>query len=560
MRFTRNLLVTLALAATTTPLVGCLDNADDADDAVDAVQLATADQAIEVGPAQVLQGVQAGFEIYKMIGTYQKYGKLTITTNDIFDKVTQVEEDVQALRAEVSKMQDAMLAAMLDVKGEISVVAAKNALAQVDAVMTGWVYANQNLASDPNALKTFYANLLAGISGGYGTIDLQTLLQLDAHAQAAITGHGAFLGTQGNDRAPELGIYAAGVRLRLAEGFFLLTLAQQDKGTPQFLPDGDAVKAQTARLAAFDQTFFTANDAMNRAIVAKEMQLRGARVLGCTKGDNNIYLADQLPGVFGLPSRSRSTQHSRGPAPADTAYIRNYSNEDGLMRACETFRTSYVAEQQAIWGSTKMGELLSSEQAFTAWSTASDAAGTTSTIHVEDAGYDSANRTSNVTAQLRSACDNRDTCAYTVDVGTLGDIDHGMAKAFSVSYRCGASPNIKTVSISAEANGQSVALQCAPISLTDMVGTWEDRGDAEAFAANPGLSAQVTVVDASTLRFSRGDGVAFSLIRTADPLVLDIGTDCIWYDLGWKTATLEVGPLGTVDVIRFPSGTYRLAH
>ena len=535
---------------------GCIEEADDADDAA---QLATADQAIEVGPAQVLQGVQKGFEIYKMIGTYQKYGKLTITPADIFDKVTQVEEDVQALRAEVSKMQDAMLAAMLDVKGEISVVAAKNALAQVDAVMTGWVYANQNLASDPNALKTFYANLLAGISGGYGTIDLQTLLQLDAHAQAAITGQGAFLGTQGIDRAPELGIYAAGVRLRLAEGFFLLTLAQQDKGTPQFLPDGDAVKAQTARLAAFDQTFFTANDAMNRAIVAKEMQLRGARVLGCTKGDNNIYLADQLPGVFPsftFPFNTTLTWTSTGRYP----YIRNYSNEDGLMRACETFRTSYVAEQQAIWGSTKMGELLSSEQAFTAWSTASDAAGTTSSIHVEDAGYDSANRTSTVTAQLRSACDNRDTCAYTVDVGTLGDIDHGMAKAFSVSYRCGASPNIKTVSISADANGQSVALQCAPISLTDMVGTWENRVDAEAFAANPGLSAQVTVVDASTLRFSRGDGIAFSLIRTADPLVLDIGTDCIWYDLGWKTATLEVGPLGTVDVIRFPSGTYRLAH
>ena len=555
MRFTRNLLVTLALAATTTPLVGCLDNADDA------AQLATADQAIEVGPAQVLQGVQAGFEIYKMIGTYQKYGKLTITPADIFDKVTEVEEDVQALRAEVSKLQDAMLAAMLDLKGEMSVVAAKNALAQVDAVMTGWVYANQNLATDPNALKTFYANLLAGISGGYGTIDLQTLLQLDAHAQAAITGHGAFLGTQGNDRAPELGIYAAGVRLRLAEGFFLLTLAQQDKGTPQFLPDGEAVKAQTARLAAFDQTFFTANDAMNRAIVAREMQWRGARVLGCTSANNEVYLPDQgpvdaWPNRFTYPFNHTLTWTSTGSG----WFIRNYSNEDSLMRACETFRTSYVAEQQAIWGSTKMGELLSSEQAFTAWSTASDAAGTTSTIHVEDAGYDSANRTSTVTAQLRSACDNRDTCDYTVDVGTLGDIDHGMAKAFSVSYRCGASPDIKTVSISAEANGQSVALQCAPISLTDMVGTWENRVDAEAFAANPGLSAQVTVVDASTLRFSRGDGVAFSLIRTADPLVLDIGTDCIWYDLGWKTATLEVGPLGTVDVIRFPYGTYRLAR
>ncbi len=447
-------------------------------------------------------------------------------------------------------------------KGEISVAAAIDALAQVDAVMTGWVYANQNLASDPNALKTFYANLLAGIPGGYGVIDLATLLQLDAHAQAAITGQGAFLGTQGIDRAPELGIYAAGVRLRLAEGFFLIMLAQQDVGTPQFLPDGDAVKAQAARLAAFDQTFFTANDAMNRAIVAREMQLRGARVLGCTSANNEVYLADQVPGVIpGFPSFTYPFNHTLTWTSTGSGwFIRNYSNEDSLMSACETFRTSYVAEQQAIWGSTKMGELLSSEQAFTAWSTASDAAGTTSSIHVEDAGYDSANRTSNVTAQLRSACDNRDTCAYTVDVGTLGDIDHGMAKAFSVSYRCGASPDIKTVSISAEASGQSVALQCAPISLTDMVGTWEDRGDAEAFAANPGLSAQVTIVDASTLRFSRGDGVAFSLIRTADPLVLDIGTDCIWYDLGWKTATLEVGPLGTVDVIRFPSGTYRLAH
>ncbi len=114
MRFTRNLLVTLALAATTTPLVGCLDNADDADDAV---QLATADQAIEVGPAQVLQGVQAGFEIFKMISTYQKYGKVTITTADIFDKVTEVEKDVQALREEVENMQKAMNAAMLDAQG-----------------------------------------------------------------------------------------------------------------------------------------------------------------------------------------------------------------------------------------------------------------------------------------------------------------------------------------------------------------------------------------------------------------------------------------------------------
>ena len=253
--------------------------------------------------------------------------------------------------------------------------------------------------------------------------------------------------------------------LKNMEQFFVLMLASQsqDAGNQAFFPGGNQVVAQADRLATFDETFFIANDDMNKAIVAKEMAWRGTMIEECNLGtDQTVYFKDWGPGSHAeFPYDQKLSWTSVGSG----FFIRNYSNEDALMSHCGTFRASYVPQQQALYGSQKMGELLTVETAFSNWSTASDAAGATSTIHVEQAFYGSTQlpyRDSDVTAHLRSACDNRGTCDYTVDVNELGDIEFGAKKDFWLTYRCGASTATKKLYLAAEANGQTVTLDCNP--------------------------------------------------------------------------------------------------
>jgi hypothetical protein len=85
------------------------------------------------------------------------------------------------------------------------------------------------------------------------------------------------------------------------------------------------------------------------------------------------------------------------------------------------------------------------------------------TIHVTEATYGMSCGAAegNVTEKILAICNaTEDSCAFSVDVGALGDPAPGCGKDFSVSWRCGDSELTHNTSIAAEANGQRVSLKC----------------------------------------------------------------------------------------------------
>ena len=517
---------------------GCVDDADNADDAA---QLATADQAIEVGPGEMLEPIQGAFEVIHMIKNLSEFGTPIVSTGDLLAKLDEIDEDIQALSEKVTELQGAMQ----ELKGFISVSAAKAALANIDTVMMGWRAASADEQTKPGALAKFYQNVRNGVPDGYGVIDLATLLELNDFTQAAIRDNATFLAGQPLDRSAELGTYAAGIRLRLAEGFFLISLAKQDQGAKEFAPGGTQVLAQTARLAAFDANFFQANDTMNRAFVAAQMQARQAPVLHCeghlvTRTTNGWQFKD----LFSDPNGTKSAI---------------YSSYD----ACEGARYLYVLQQQAIVGTQVMGELMTAQTAFTGWTQATDNAGLTSTVHVQKATYGGLD----VTPSLRSACDGRGACDYTV--ANLGDPTPNVAKAFEVTYGCGAEPagvpagwdgppGTKTLRLAAEAGGQTVHLTCGAFDgdLARFVGRYRTIVyDSVVPAAN---LATISLVDPSTIKFTRDDGYSWNLTQTPDQqgtLQLKI-INGVPLTMGIYTETLTLDPDGNVRGIRAADGAY----
>jgi hypothetical protein len=66
----------------------------------------------------------------------------------------------------------------------------------------------------------------------------------------------------------------------------------------------------------------------------------------------------------------------------------------------------------------------------------------------------------NVTDDLTRACQGRDYCTYRVDARQLGDPSPGCAKEYSARYVCRDGGSERRASANAEANGQSVVLDC----------------------------------------------------------------------------------------------------
>jgi hypothetical protein len=66
----------------------------------------------------------------------------------------------------------------------------------------------------------------------------------------------------------------------------------------------------------------------------------------------------------------------------------------------------------------------------------------------------------NVTTQLADFCNDTAICEYTIDVSKLGDPSRGCAKDYQAEYQCGGFMLSKSASVSAEANGKVVRLQC----------------------------------------------------------------------------------------------------
>jgi hypothetical protein len=67
----------------------------------------------------------------------------------------------------------------------------------------------------------------------------------------------------------------------------------------------------------------------------------------------------------------------------------------------------------------------------------------------------------NVTQNVRSSCDNRSYCNFTVNHHIIGDPAVGCAKDFSVNYRCGSSGAWKRAYLLPEASGHSLQLDCS---------------------------------------------------------------------------------------------------
>lgn len=66
----------------------------------------------------------------------------------------------------------------------------------------------------------------------------------------------------------------------------------------------------------------------------------------------------------------------------------------------------------------------------------------------------------NVTAHVKSRCDGKASCSYTVDAGTLGDPAPGCAKNFLVLYACQGQAEVLLAQVAAEAHGRPVTFGC----------------------------------------------------------------------------------------------------
>jgi hypothetical protein len=68
----------------------------------------------------------------------------------------------------------------------------------------------------------------------------------------------------------------------------------------------------------------------------------------------------------------------------------------------------------------------------------------------------------NVTAHVKSRCDNRMSCTYMIDANLLGDPAPGCSKNFVVLYACTGQTELRLAQQVAEAHGRAVAFGCEP--------------------------------------------------------------------------------------------------
>lgn len=66
----------------------------------------------------------------------------------------------------------------------------------------------------------------------------------------------------------------------------------------------------------------------------------------------------------------------------------------------------------------------------------------------------------NVTAHVKSRCDGRANCTYTVDAGTLGDPAPNCSKSFLVLYACQGQAEVRLAQLPAEAHGRPITFGC----------------------------------------------------------------------------------------------------
>ncbi len=66
----------------------------------------------------------------------------------------------------------------------------------------------------------------------------------------------------------------------------------------------------------------------------------------------------------------------------------------------------------------------------------------------------------NVTAHLANFCNDTAICEYPIDVRAIGDPTRGCAKDYQAEYRCGGFGLSKSASVSPEATGKIIRLQC----------------------------------------------------------------------------------------------------
>ena len=66
----------------------------------------------------------------------------------------------------------------------------------------------------------------------------------------------------------------------------------------------------------------------------------------------------------------------------------------------------------------------------------------------------------NVTAHLANFCNDTAICEYPIDFKVIGDPTRGCAKDYQAEYRCGGIGISKSASVSPEASGKIIRLQC----------------------------------------------------------------------------------------------------
>jgi hypothetical protein len=68
---------------------------------------------------------------------------------------------------------------------------------------------------------------------------------------------------------------------------------------------------------------------------------------------------------------------------------------------------------------------------------------------------------SNVTAHVKSRCDNKPICQYVVDVNAMGDAAPNCAKNMIVIFGCQGQSTVRLAQLPAEAHGKTLVLSCA---------------------------------------------------------------------------------------------------
>ena len=68
----------------------------------------------------------------------------------------------------------------------------------------------------------------------------------------------------------------------------------------------------------------------------------------------------------------------------------------------------------------------------------------------------------NVSAHVKSRCDGKTSCGYTVDANALGDPAPGCAKNFVVLYACQGQAELHLAQLAAESHGRAINLSCEP--------------------------------------------------------------------------------------------------